>query len=125
MSIKLIAPCVGRQSCAVFKSPEALLAALGSPNDFKNLMMAMEVVKSWRRSKSCPFRVQNSEAAGGDGFHVAICSLASKPPFSMEAVSHGTGYSKTCVAKIEYAAFKKIKRAMGKEAIADEVLEGV
>lgn len=123
MAIKLISPCVGRGECAVFKSAESLLETLGAPKDFRNMMLAVEVVKSWRKSESCAFRVKGS--GDGNGFHVAICSIASKPPFSMEAVSEGTGYSKTCVAKIEYAAFKKIKVALGKEAIADEVLEKV
>lgn len=123
MSIKLISPCVGRQSCGVFKSAESLLDTLGVPHDFKNLMTAMEVVKSWRKASCCAFKVQKSD--DGDGFHVAICAIASKPPFSMEAVSHGTGYSKTCVAKIEYSAFKKFRLSMGKEAIAIEVLEKV
>jgi hypothetical protein len=88
-------------------------------------MTAMEVVKSWKKSSCCTFKVQGSGPGEGDGFHVAICSIASKPPYSMEAVSHGTGYSKTCVAKIEYSAFKKFRLAMGKEAIALEVLDKV
>lgn len=122
MSIKLISPCVGRKDCGVFASAESLLETLGAPRDFRNLMVALEVVKAWRRSESCAFRVKGS--GDGEGFQVAICAIASKPPYSMEAVSLGTGYSKTCVAKIEYGAFKKIKRSLGgTAAIADEVLE--
>lgn len=106
----------------IFSSAEALLDALGSPQDFRNLMHAMEIVKAWRKADSCPFRIQKSED-GEDGFQIAVCSLGSKPPYSMEAVSTGTGYSKTCVAKIEYSAFSKIRRIVGKDRIEDEVLD--
>jgi hypothetical protein len=122
MTIKLIAPCVGKASCVIFSSAEALLDALGSAHDFRNLMHAMEVVKEWRNAESCPFRIQKSDD-GTDGFQVAICSLGSKPPYSMEAVSGGTGYSKTCVAKIEYAAFSKIRRILGRAHIDETILE--
>jgi hypothetical protein len=124
MAIKLIAPCVGKASCVIFSSADALLDALGTSKDFRNLMHAMEIVGAWRKEESCPFRVQKS-SDGSDGFHVAVCSLGSKPPYSMEAVSTGTGYSKTCVAKIEYSAFSKIRRLVGKDRVDDEVLEEV
>ena len=78
MSIKLITPCVGRSSCSVFKSAESLLETLGTQKDFKNLMMAMEIVKSWRRSEGCPFKVKG--AGEREGFHVAICSIAATNP---------------------------------------------
>ncbi len=121
--IKLITACVGRRSCAVFKSPDALLESMQLPNDFRNLMMAMEIVRSWRRMDECPFRVKDSGCHDGEEFHVAICAIASKPPFSMDAVSRGTGYSKTRVAQIEYTAFRKMKRVLGNVALETEVME--
>jgi hypothetical protein len=124
MSIKLVAPCVGKASCVIFSSADALLDALGSPKDFKNLMHAMEIVGAWRKEDSCPFRVQKSDD-GSDGFHIAVCSLGSKPPYSMEAVSTGTGYSKTCVAKIEYSAFSKIRRIVSVGRVEEEVFDEI
>lgn len=121
--IKLITACLGKRSCAVFKSPEDLLKSMDLPHDVRNLMTAMEIVKSWRRQESCPFRVKDSGGKDGEEFHVAICSIASHPPFSMDAVSRGTGYSKTRVAQIEYTAFRKMRRVLGKAALENEVLD--
>lgn len=114
MSIKLITPCDGKDKCGFFKSPETLLAAMESKRDFKSLMTAMEIKKSWDRCSECPFRIK-MDNRDAEGFHKAICGLVSKPPFSMDAVSRGTGYSKTRVAQIEYTAMRKLKRALGKK----------
>lgn len=125
MAIKLITPCVGRKACTFFKSPEDLLDALEAQHDFANLMMAMEIVKGWKRCGSCPFTVHQSDNGDGESFHVSICALASRPPFSMDAVSRGTGYSKTRVAQIEYTACRKMKRSLGKVAAGVELLAKV
>lgn len=116
MSIKLITECTGKAKCAFFKSPETLLAAMEEKRDFKRLMMAMEIKKSWDRCADCPFKIKTDNS--GESFHNAICGLVSKPPFSMDAVSRGTGYSKTRVAQIEYSATRKLKRALGKHVEA-------
>lgn len=122
MSIKLITPCVGRKACTYFRDPESLLDALEASHDFANLMMAMEIVRGWRKCGSCPFKVQQSDNGDGEAFHVSICALASHPPFSMDAVSRGTGYSKTRVAQIEYTACRKMKRSLGKVALSLEMV---
>lgn len=125
MSIKLIVACVGKESCGIFKSPETLLDALGLPHDFANTMAAIEIAKRWKRVASCPFKVKMSTAGDGENLRKAICSLASRPPFSMDAVSRGTGYSKTRVAQIEYTAVRKMRRVLGKSTFENEVLEKV
>ena len=119
--IKLITPCHGKGVCPFFRTPESVLNALEVPHDFKNLMMAIEIVKSWRRVSGCPFKVLESGKGDGEAFRQAICSLASHPPFSMDAVSRGTGFSKTRVAQIEYTVFRKVKRVLGKVAFDGEV----
>lgn len=125
MTVKLITPCVGKRSCHFFRTPEKLLEVLEVPKDFQNLMMAIEITKTWKSCDGCPFKVKASDEGDGEAFHVSICSLASRPPFSMEAVSRGTGYSKTRVAQIEYTAFRKMKRVLGKATFENEVLEKV
>lgn len=122
MSIKLIVQCVGKESCGVFTSPEALLMALTLPMDFANMMAAIEIVKRWRRVSGCPFKVKQSTTGDRENLRKAICSLASRPPFSMDAVSRGTGYSKTRVAQIEYTAVRKMKRVLGKATFENEML---
>lgn len=121
MAIKLITPCVGRKSCSFFQSPEGLLRALEAPLDFRNLMMAMEISKRWRKFGACPFKIKDSGRDDGEFFHISICALASHPPFSMDAVSRGTGYSKTRVAQIEYTACRKLKRKLGKVTFEAEL----
>jgi hypothetical protein len=118
MSIKLITECTGKAKCPFFKSPETLLAAMEEKRDFKSLMMAMEIKKSWDRCADCPFKIKADDVKDGESFHNAICGLVSKPPFSMDAVSRGTGYSKTRVAQIEYSATRKLRRALGKHVEA-------
>jgi hypothetical protein len=125
MSIKMITQCKGKESCTVFRTPEALLQVLGLHPDFANMMAAIEIVKKWRSSAGCPFKVKMSTLGDREHLRRAICSLASKPPFSMDAVSRGTGYSKTRVAQIEYTAIRKARRVLGKVAIETEVLDGV
>jgi len=122
MTIKLITPCTGKAKCPFFKSPETLLSAMEEKQDFKNLMMAMEIKKSWNRCADCPFKIKVGEDGDGESFHNAICGLVSQPPFSMDAVSRGTGYSKTRVAQIEYTAMRKLKRALGKQVLNAEEL---
>jgi hypothetical protein len=121
MAIRLITPCVGRKACSFFRSPEDLLCALEVPPDFKNLMMAMEIAKKWKRFGACPFKIKDSGQDDGEFFHVSICKLASRPPFSMDAVSRGTGYSKTRVAQIEYTACRKMKRKLGRSTFEAEI----
>lgn len=121
MAIKLITPCVGRKSCSFFSSAEGLLEALEVPVDFRSLMMAMEISKRWRRFGACPFKIKNSGRDDGEFFHISICALASRPPFSMDAVSRGTGYSKTRVAQIEYTACRKLRRKLGRATFEAEL----
>jgi hypothetical protein len=123
MSLKMITACTGKDSCNIFKSPETLLRALEFPFDFSNLMAAIEIVKKWRKVATCPFRVKMSTSGDGENLRKAICSVASKPPFSMDAVSKATGYSKTRVAQIEYTAIRKAKRVLGRSTLETEVLD--
>ena len=66
--IKLITPCHGKGVCPFFRTPESVLNALEVPHDFKNLMMAIEIVKSWRRVSGCPFKVLESGKGDGEAF---------------------------------------------------------
>lgn len=112
--IHLIVGCSGKAACPVFSSPEDFLDAMTLPHDFANLMTSIEIVKRWRACSGCPFKVHASpEGATDDDLRRPICSLASRPPFSMDAVSRATGYSKTRVAQIEYTAIRKMKQKLG------------
>lgn len=123
MAIRLITACAGKGSCTVFKTPESLLGILELPHDFSNLMAAIEIVKRWKKVLGCPFKVKQSTSGDGEHLRRAICSVASKPPFSMDAVSRATGYSKTRVAQIEYTAVRKLRRALGKSTFDNEMIE--
>lgn len=125
MSIKLIPPCTGKDSCAVFESPESLLDTLRLPHDFQGFMAAMEIVKRWKRCAGCPFQVYQSTLGDGEDLRKPLCSIAADPPYSMDAISRATGYSKTRVAQIEYTAVRKLKRVLGKVTYENEVLEKI
>ena len=40
----------------------------------------------------------------------------------MDAVSRGTGYSKTRIAQIEHTAMRKLQRTLGRTSIAKELM---
>ena len=119
MKIKLLTNCPGKSKCSIFRSAENLLDRLGEKMDFRKMMTAVEVVAQWKSMHGCPFAVIQAEDDEDEFFHHAICSLESEPPFSMEAVSRGTGYSKTRVAQIEYSAIRKFRKALSKEGAAE------
>lgn len=119
MKIKLLTNCPGKKDCPVFASAESLLETLGERPDFRKLMIASETIESWTKMKYCLFQVAQCEEEEDEFFHQPICSIKSKPPFSMEAVSRGTGYSKTRVAQIEYSAIRKFRKNLSRKEMAE------